>query len=232
MFARPLPGLEFCDRRNFSPVPPSNPELLQGLATHFIDSGFDLKELVRAITRSSAYQLSATPNKLNISDRQNYSRYYPRRLPAEVMLDSIDQLAGTQTDFANLPAGTRAVALPDNSYNRSSPFLRVFGRPEGESVCECERSNEPSITQALHLMNSPEIAAKIRARTGAARKLADSDKKPAAVVDELFLAALGRRPNDAERTKLLDAFTDGDRRAAVEDVVWALLNSKEFLYNR
>ncbi|HTN77928.1 MAG TPA: DUF1549 domain-containing protein, partial [Pirellulaceae bacterium] len=113
--------------------PPTNPALLSALERHFIASGFDLKELVRVITRSQAYQLSELPNEHNLVDRQNYSRYYPRRLSAEVLLDAIDALADSQTDFTNLPPGTRAVALPDNSYNRSSPFLRVFGRPEGES---------------------------------------------------------------------------------------------------
>ena len=112
--------------------PPSNPELLAALEKHFIESGFDLKELVRAITRSQRLPVECDARtSTTLGDRQNYSRYYPRRLPAEVLLDAIDQLAGTQTDFANLPPGTRAVALPDNSYNRSSPFLRVFGRPEG-----------------------------------------------------------------------------------------------------
>jgi len=117
--------------------PPSNPELLDALAKHFIESRFDLKGLVREITRSNAYQLSALPNEHNVADRQNYSHFYPRRLQAEVLLDSIDRLTGTQTEFANLPAGTKAVALPDNSYNRSSAFLQVFGRPESASVCEC-----------------------------------------------------------------------------------------------
>ncbi len=132
--------------------------------------------------------------------------------------------------FNGWPEGYRAIQVWDN--RMPSYFFRIFGRPVRYSVCECERSTDPSIAQALHLMNSPEIAAKMHARSGTARKLADSDKKPAAIVDELFLAALSRRPTDAERAKLLDAFADGDRRAAVEDVLWALLNSKEFLYNR
>ena len=150
---------------------------MAALEKHFIASGFDLKELVKTITRSHAYQLSSIPNKDNLGDRQNYSRYYPRRLPAEVMLDSIDQLAGTQTDFANLPAGTRAVALPDNSYNRSSPFLRVFGRPENESVCECERMQSSSLAQSLHMINASDIRGKLANGNGRAEKLA-RDKRP------------------------------------------------------
>src|SRR5690606_26402195 len=106
--------------------PPTNPELLAALENHFEQSGFDLKELVRVIVRSKAYQLSSVPNEHNLVDRQNYSRYYPRRMQAEVLLDSLNDLTGTPTVFANLPPGTRAVALPDNSYNRASEFLRVF----------------------------------------------------------------------------------------------------------
>ncbi|MCY2968321.1 MAG: DUF1549 domain-containing protein, partial [Planctomycetota bacterium] len=141
--------------------PPTNPELLAALEKHFIESGFDLKELVRVITRSYSYQLSAQPNGDNLADRQSYSRFYPRRLQAEVLLDAIDKLAGTQTEFPNLPPGTRAIALPDNSYNRASAFLRVFGRPEGESVCECERVQSSSLAQSLHLINSGEMRAKL-----------------------------------------------------------------------
>ena len=113
-----------------------------------------------------------------------------------------------------------------------SYFFHLFGRPVRFSVCECERGTDPSIAQALHLMNSPEIGAKVRSRTGMARQLADSDKKPGAIIDEIFLGALSRRPNDTERAAMLDAFADNDRRAATEDVMWAILNSKEFLYNR
>ncbi len=141
--------------------PPSNPALLAALESHFIESGFDLKDLVRQIVRSKTYQLSSQPNDVNLVDRQNYSRFYPRRLQAEVLLDSIDFVTGTKTDFANLPPGTRAIALPDNSYNNASPFLRVFGRPQNESVCECERSQSSSLAQSLHLMNAGDIKQKL-----------------------------------------------------------------------
>lgn len=224
--------------------PPTNPELLAALEKHFIDSKFDLKGLVRVITQSNAYQLSATPNQYNIADRQNYSRYYPRRLQAEVLLDAIDRVAGTQTDFANLPAGTRAVALPDNSYNRSTQFLRVFGRPEAESVCECERVQSSSLAQSLYLVNSGELKGKLTHGAGRAERLAKEDKPPETKVRELYLAAFSREPRSDELKASLDFLAEpklnaegkplDPQQAAREnfqDLIWALVNTKEFLFN-
>jgi hypothetical protein len=224
--------------------PPTNPELLAALEKHFISSGFDLKELVRVITQSHAYQLSAAPNQYNLVDRQSYSRYYPRRLQAEVLLDAIDRLAGTQTDFANLPAGTRAIALPDNSYNRSSAFLRVFGRPDGESVCECERVQSSNLAQSLHLINSPEMKAKLANPNGRAARLAKEDKPIEARVRELYLAAFSREPRADELKHSLDYLAEPRSDAAgnpiaapqaaqenFQDLIWALINTKEFLFN-
>lgn len=224
--------------------PPTNPALLTALEQHFIATGFDLKELVRAITRSQAYQLSSQPNEFNLADRQNYSRFYPRRLTAETLLDSLDTMAGTQTDFANLPAGTRAIALPDNSYNKSSPFLRVFGRPEGESVCECERVQSSSLAQMLHLINASDVKAKLASSAGRAQRLAKEDKPTEAKVRELYLAAFSREPR-ADELKTALAFLNEPRldadgkpvnaqKAACEnyqDLIWALVNTKEFLFN-
>lgn len=213
--------------------PPTNPELLSALEKHFIASGFDLKELVRTITRSNAYQLSTTTNPHNVADRQNYSRYYPRRLQAEVMLDAIDRVAGTQTDFANLPPGTRAVALPDNSYNRQSPFLRVFGRPEGESVCECERVQSPSLAQSLHLMNAGDIKAKLANPNGRAERLAKDTRPPEERIKELYLAAFAREPRPDELKTALTYLAEPGTAANAnfQDLIWALINTKEFLFN-
>jgi len=224
--------------------PPTNPALLAALERHFISSGFDLKELVRVITQSRAYQLSEVPNEHNIVDRQNYSRYYPRRLQAEVLLDAIDQLAGSQTDFTNLPPGTRAVALPDNSYNQSSPFLRVFGRPEGESVCECERVQSSSLAQSLHLINAPDIKGKLANPNGRAERLAKDPRPVEEKIRELYLAAFSRPPKPAELKTAMEYLSEpavsaegtpvDPQKAArdnLQDLIWALINTKEFLFN-
>lgn len=224
--------------------PPSNPELLAALEKHFISSGFDLKDLVRTITRSNAYQLSSTPNQHNLGDRQNYSRYYPRRLPAEVMLDTIDQLASTQTDFPNLPPGTRAVALPDNSYNRSSPFLRVFGRPEGQSVCECERVQSSNLAQSLHLINAADLRNKLAHVNGRASRLAKDQRPLEARINEVYLVAFARQPRPEELKTALQYFSEPRLNAAgqkvdapkaaqdnFQDLLWALMTTKEFLFN-
>ncbi len=224
--------------------PATNPELLDALANHFVASGYDLKAVVRAIARSNTYQLSATPNAYNGVDRQNVSHYYPKRLQAEVLLDAIDQLTGSKTDFADLPPGTRAIALPDNSYNRSSPFLKVFGRPEGASVCECERVQSPSLAQSLHLMNASDVKSKLGTTGGRADLFSQSHKPESEKVRELYLAAFAREPS-VEELKVAEKYVNRPRvdpqgkpldparakRAAYEDLLWAIINTKEFLYN-
>ncbi len=224
--------------------PPTNPELLAALERHFIESGFDMKELVRTITRSRAYQLGSTTNGHNLVDRQNYSRYYPRRLQAEVLLDSIDLLCGSQTDFPGLPPGTRAVALPDNSYNVTTPFLRVFGRPEAESVCECERVQSSSLAQSLHLVNAADIKSKLSHANGRAQRLAAEDRPVEEKVREVYRVAFSRDPAPDELRAAIDYLAEvpvdatgnpyDPARASREnfqDLIWALINTKEFLFN-
>ena len=209
--------------------PASNEPLLASLTVHLREKKYDLKAFTKTLLLSRAYQLTSKSVEGNALDEQNFSHAAVKPMPAEVLLDAVSQVTGAPEKFNGWPEGFRAIQVWDN--RMPSYFFRIFGRPVRFSVCECERGTDPSITQALHLMNSPEIAAKIKAKAGTARKLVDSDKKPEAIIDELFLGALSRKPTDAERTKLLEAFTD-DRRAVVEDVLWAVLNSKEFLYNR
>ncbi|PQO27307.1 S-layer protein [Blastopirellula marina] len=224
--------------------PPSNPELLTALEEHFINSGYDLKELVRAITRSKAYQLSSAPNEFNLIDEQNYSRYYPRRLQAEVLLDAVNDLTASPTDFPNLPLGTRAVALPDNSYNKASPFLRVFGRPDNSSVCECERVQSSSLAQSLHLINSSEIKSKLGAAKGRATNLAGQETAVEEKIGEIYRVAFSREPTAEELQVAIEYVqqipTDADgkpidanqaARQNYQDLIWALMNSKEFLFN-
>ena len=153
------------------------------------------------------------------------------RLPAEPLLDAIDRVTGVATKFKNLPSGTLAIELPDAEY--PDYFLNTFAKPRRASVCECERSNEPSISQALHLMNSEEIMSKIRGKHGTARRLARSTTPPRDVIDELYLGTLSRYPTDKERALMLRVFDEAgaDRLGAVEDVLWALLNTRGFVYN-
>jgi hypothetical protein len=213
--------------------PATNPELLEALAQDFIQSKFDLKHLIRTICNSSTYQLAAEPNEWNRDDKQNFSRYYPKRLNAEVLLDAINQVTGTSTGFGNgAPVGTRAVQLPDNGFN--SYFLTVFGRPEASSACECERSSEANLAQSLHLLNSSEIQGKLTDGNGRAAKLSNEKDRPHPdKIRELYLLAFSREPLPDETAVAVAHIQKcgDDVKRAYEDIVWALINTKEFLFN-
>lgn len=206
--------------------PPTNRELLDALAEYFIEQKFDLKNLVRTICTSHTYQLSAESNKYNKSDRQNFSRYYPRRLSAEVLLDAVDQLTGSTSKFNGVPAGTRAIQLPDNAFD--SYFLTVFGRPTSSSACECERSSETSLAQLLHLLNSKEILGKT---AGDRAKTLSKDERPHEQrIRELYMIALSRPPESDELAVLM-SHVENNQASAYADVIWALVNAEEFLFN-
>jgi len=210
--------------------PASNEPLLAALAEHMRKVKYDLKQFTRTLLASRVYQLASTTTESNALDEQNFSHALHKPMPAEVLLDAINQVTGGREDFEGWPAGYRSIQLWDNRV--PSYFFRIFGRPARATVCECERSNEPSIAQALHLMNSPEIAEKIRMRSGTAATLALSKATAEELIESVFLSALARKPSEQEMSLLRAVFAEGgDRRAAVEDVMWAVLNSKEFLYN-
>jgi hypothetical protein len=210
--------------------PPSNPELLDALARDFVAHRFDVRHLIRTICNSRVYQLSSEPVEDNIQDRQNFARYYAKRLIAEVLLDAVDQATGTRTEFNKMPRHARAVDLPHEAFE--SYFLDVFDRPQRVSPCECARSGSASLTQVLHLVNSPELEDKIASDTGRVARLVERKAPPGKAVEELYLATLGRFPTAAEQARILDHLGRGpDPRRVLEDVLWSLINSKEFLLN-
>jgi hypothetical protein len=211
--------------------PATNPALLEALAKDFVDSKFDLKHMVRTICNSRVYQLSAEPNRYNAGDKQSFSRYYPKRLGAEVLLDAIDQVTGTDEKFGGLPAGTRAIQLPDTGFN--SYFLTVFGRPEAASACECERSNEANLAQSLHLLNSAEVQNKLAAASGRAAALAaDKEHQHPQKIDRLYMQFYSRHALPEETALAVDYLKKAKNdKAAYEDIIWALINTKEFLFN-
>lgn len=222
--------------------PPVNPELLSALAADFIKSGYDLKKLIRTIVTSTTYQLSAVPNAHNAKDRQNFSRYYPKRLNAEVLYDAVNTLLDVESNFAGQAPGTRAVALPDNSYNQSTYFLSVFGRPDSSSACECERTQEASLAQSLHLLNAADIQTQLARGNGRADMLTKDTRPDDDKITDLYHIALSRDPN-ADEVKFARGHLEkktksktGDeafksKKEAYEDILWALLNTKEFLFN-
>jgi hypothetical protein len=217
--------------------PPSNPELLDALAKDLVEHKYSLKSLIKTICKSRTYQLSAVPTKFNKHDKQTYARYYPKRMSAEVLFDAVSQVTGSPTAFGGLPqdkfAPKRAIMLPDESF--ASYFLDVFGRPQRISACECERVSEANLAQALHLLNSDEIQGKV-ARGGARAdalvrdvKRSDEDK-----VNELFMWAFGHKADAEQMQDALEHINKhaANKKAAYEDIIWALINTKEFQFNQ
>ena len=210
--------------------PATNEPLLAALANHLVEVKYDLRAFTRTLLNSRCYQLTSVPNASNQRDEQAYSHAAYKALPAEILLDALCQATGVPESFNGWPLGYRAVQIWDN--RMPSYFFKIFGRPARLSVCECERGNEPSIAQALHLMNSPEVLKKLQHPDGLAGQLTVSRQTPAEVIESLYLSTLSRQPRQAETELMLQAFKVSDsRRAAIEDILWTLLNTRRFIYN-
>ncbi|MBL9152989.1 MAG: DUF1553 domain-containing protein [Verrucomicrobiales bacterium] len=228
--------------------PASHPALLDRLAGHFVESDHSLKDLVRTICNSRTYQLSSEPKEGNAEDTQNFARYYPKRLPAEVLLDAFNDITGAENSFSKLPIGVRAIALPDDSANKQSEFLTMFGRPQMDTACECERTSEANLGQSLHLIASDLIQQKLSTGTGRAALLAKAaERSDDDRLRDLYLTGLSREPT-ADELALARAHLKKKRdlaaadpaklppaqaeQQAFEDIIWVLANTKEFLFNR
>jgi hypothetical protein len=213
--------------------PASNPELLDALAKDFAEHHFDLKHLLKTIMESRAYQLAARPGEGNKADAGNvyYTRFTVRRLTAEELADAVDYATGTREKYKGLPMGTRAIQLPDP--NVPSFFLDVFGRPGRKVTCECERTIQPNIAQALHLLNGDFLNQKIASPQGRIAALFKARKSLPAIVEELYLVTLSRPPRPEELQRALHWIAEAPSpREGAEDLLWSLLNSREFLFNR
>ncbi|HEX6960345.1 MAG TPA: DUF1549 domain-containing protein [Lacipirellula sp.] len=210
--------------------PPSNPELHAKLGTKLIEYKYDLRQLVRDICNSHAYQRSSQPNESNASDRRNFAFARVRRIPAEALLDCLCTVTGAPEKFPGLPLGARAVQIPDGA--TSTYFLTTFGRAPRNTVCACEASAEPTLSQALHLLNGSAVHNKI-AQGKLVQTWLDAGKSPAEVVEEIYVRCLSRKPTEEEAAKLAELYGDAKKPVKeLQDVFWAVLNSREFLFNR
>ena len=211
--------------------PGTNEPLLEALAKDFVAHGYDLKYLLRTIAASAAYQRSSVATTNNAKDSRNYSRFYVKRLIAEVLLDGIGQVTGVPETFSGHPSTTRAIQMWDNKL--PVEFLDVFGKPSRLSVCECDRPADGSVTQVLHLMNSTAIQSRLVSEAGTVSRLEKSMLTPEQIVEELYLTVYSRLPSPEETKAAQSAFTrdKATRRAAIEDLMWVLLNSPEFIFN-
>lgn len=212
--------------------PPTNEPLLDWLARDFAANGYDLKHLMRTIVLSSTYQLSSTPNEHNLADTKNFSRFYKRRLTAEVLMDAVADLTGVRDRFQGLPDQARAVQTWNHKL--SSDFLDAFGRPNASQECPCERESSSSVVQALHLMNSSDLQTKLASSSGRlAEWVKDEKLSEPNLVTELYLAAFSRLPGEEEMKTALRFFSmpGSSRQTAAEDLAWALVNSAEFVFN-
>ncbi|HVL14285.1 MAG TPA: DUF1553 domain-containing protein, partial [Gemmata sp.] len=213
--------------------PPSNERLLEALAADFAKSGYDVRRLEKTILMSRTYQLSSTPNDTNRGDRVNFSRAYPRPMMAEAVLDVLNDALGSKEEFGNdAAAGARAVEVATNNVRSgyAARVFRVFGRPTRTATCDCERPTGPALPQTLFLMTDAGLLKKIT--DGRLAKLLAAKAPDAKIVDELFLATLSRLPDAGEKAAALDRVSAApDREAGLTDVLWALVNTREFILN-
>ena len=212
--------------------PATNPELLDALAKNFAEHKFDLKHLLRTIMNSRAYQLSSQVTAGNEADVQNlhYTRFTTKRLSAEQMADALDFATGTREKYIGLPLGTRAIQLPDTKVR--SFLLDVFGRPARAITCECERTMQPNIAQALHLLNGDFLNKKIADPKGRIETLLTVKKPLKELVEELYLVTVSRPPTEDEAKRALDWIGKAPSpKEGAQDLLWVLLNSREFLFN-
>ena len=208
--------------------PPTNPELLDHLADTLVENNFDIKSLMRHILNSKSFQLSSTPNESNYTDDQMFSHYLVRRMPAEVMLDAICHVTLAPEQYAGHPQGTRAIDLWDNQL--PSYFLDTFGRNLRESPCECGSSGDPTMAQALHLLNAPEIELKLQSANGRVSDLTKSDFDVDKLIEEITLVTANRPPNTREIAIGKQLLNNPSRRQGIEDFLWVMMNSYDFLF--
>jgi hypothetical protein len=210
--------------------PPANDALLEALAHKLIEAKYDIKAVLRLMLNSRTYQLSSEMKPSNRKDYRHFARAYPRRLPAEVMADALDVATGKPTRYGNLPLGTRAIEIPDSRIG--SYFLSVFGRPKREIVCACERDPQPNLSQMLSLVNSSDLSGRIAASDGRIAKAIREKLTDEQIITQLYLVTLSRHPEPREMQLAKDQIAkSSDRKAAFEDLLWALLNSQEFSFN-
>jgi len=209
--------------------PPSSASLIAALADDFAKNGYDRKRVIRTMLNSRTYQLSSRKNEFNSTDVKYFSHANTRLLSAEQLLDAICRVTSISEKFAGLPAGTRATQLP--SPDVESDFLKVFGQPARETACQCERSTDSNLSQALQMINGPLVHSKVRDDKNRLRSLVTAGKSNEEIVSELYLAALCRQPSDPELAAATKHIANaGDRLRGLEDVCWAVLNANEFLF--
>jgi hypothetical protein len=207
--------------------PPIYPAVLDALTADFVTHDCDVKHLLRTLATSRVYGLAVEVAPARDAEGAFFTHRVPRRLPAEVLLDALNQAAGTTEDFAKLPRGTRAIQLPDS--NVDSYFLTTFGRPRRTNTCECERVSRPDLSQALHLANGNAVHGKVTSEQGRVARLLASNASDTQIVEELYLSALTRPPTSEEQTLALQfVATAPSRKEGVEDLLWTLLNLPEF----